>query len=174
MTNHDAIRAAAAAVAFPDVHGSRHGAYWPPVVGSKAALPPRDVADDRAWVPRANCRGMDPALFVLERGAGTDDVDNAKAVCAGCVVRSECLEYAIANRETQGIWGGMSPTERRLEIRRRGLADKALPPIEHGTARGYAMEKRQGLESCGPCLAAMRRYAAAKRAEQRKQKEDNQ
>ena len=34
-------------------------------------------------------------------------------VCVGCDVRSECLEYALANDERFGIWGGLSERERR-------------------------------------------------------------
>ena len=30
-----------------------------------------------------------------------------------CEVRSECLEYALANDERFGIWGGLSERERR-------------------------------------------------------------
>ena len=31
----------------------------------------------------------------------------------GCDVRAECLEYALANDERFGIWGGLSERERR-------------------------------------------------------------
>jgi len=31
----------------------------------------------------------------------------------GCEVRSECLDYALANDERFGIWGGLSERERR-------------------------------------------------------------
>jgi WhiB family redox-sensing transcriptional regulator len=34
-------------------------------------------------------------------------------VCVGCDVRAECLEYAMANDERFGIWGGLSERERR-------------------------------------------------------------
>jgi WhiB family redox-sensing transcriptional regulator len=74
---------------------------------------------DRSWQSRANCMGVDPELFFPERGASTRE---AKAVCRGCVVREECLEYAIANGEKFGIWGGMSERERRRVRRSRVLA----------------------------------------------------
>ena len=71
---------------------------------------------DRAgeWVTRANCRGLDPDLFFPERG---DPTREAKAVCQGCRVRSDCLAVALARSEKFGIWGGMSERERR-RIRR--------------------------------------------------------
>ncbi len=74
---------------------------------------------DRSWQARANCMGVDPELFFPERGASTRE---AKEVCRGCVVREDCLEYAIANGEKFGIWCGMSERERRRVRRARVLA----------------------------------------------------
>ena len=36
-----------------------------------------------------------------------------------CVVREDCLEYALANGEKFGIWGGLSERERRRLRRQR-------------------------------------------------------
>ncbi len=36
----------------------------------------------------------------------------AKAICARCLVRDECLNFAIENEENYGIWGGLTPKER--------------------------------------------------------------
>lgn len=41
-----------------------------------------------------------------------DDQAAAKAVCAGCLVRPDCLAFAIEHREL-GVWGGTTPQERR-------------------------------------------------------------
>ena len=73
---------------------------------------------DRSWQDQANCLGVDPDLFFPERGASTRE---AKEVCRGCVVRLECLEYALQNGEKFGIWGGMSERERRRIRRRRAM-----------------------------------------------------
>ena len=73
---------------------------------------------DRSWQRQANCMGVDPDLFFPERGASTRE---AKEVCRGCVVRADCLEYALANGEKFGIWGGLSERERRKIRRRRAL-----------------------------------------------------
>jgi WhiB family redox-sensing transcriptional regulator len=77
---------------------------------------------DRTWQVQANCMGVDPDLFFPERGASTRE---AKAVCRGCVVREECLEYALVNGEKFGIWGGLSERERRRIRRQRALAQRA-------------------------------------------------
>ena len=75
-------------------------------------------SDERSWQDRANCMGVEPDLFFPERGASTRE---AKEVCRGCVVREDCLEYALANGEKFGIWGGMSERERRRLRRARAM-----------------------------------------------------
>ena len=74
---------------------------------------------DRDWQTRANCMGVDPDLFFPERGASTRE---AKEVCRGCVVREDCLEYALANHIDHGVWGGCSERERRRILRRRRMS----------------------------------------------------
>jgi WhiB family redox-sensing transcriptional regulator len=74
--------------------------------------------EDRSWQRKANCLGVDPDLFFPERGVSTRE---AKEVCRGCTVRQECLDFAIANGEKFGIWGGLSERERRRIRRRRAL-----------------------------------------------------
>ena len=71
------------------------------------------------WQDEANCLGVDPDLFFPERGASTRE---AKEVCRGCVVRMDCLEYALVNGEKFGIWGGLSERERRRLRRQRAQA----------------------------------------------------
>lgn len=34
-------------------------------------------------------------------------------VCERCPVRSECAQFAIDSRTTEGIWGGLTPADRR-------------------------------------------------------------
>lgn len=68
-----------------------------------------------AWQSDALCAQTDPEAFFPEKGGSTRE---AKKVCTGCEVRSECLEYALANDERFGIWGGLSERERRKLKRR--------------------------------------------------------
>ena len=94
---------------------------------------PADLdGEDKSWQDMANCLGVDPDLFFPERGASTRE---AKEVCKGCVVRDDCLEYALANGEKFGIWGGMSERERRRIRRQRALARAAAAaPARTATA----------------------------------------
>ncbi len=96
-------------------------------------LAPADLdGEDKSWQDMANCLGVDPDLFFPERGASTRE---AKEVCKGCVVRDDCLEYALANGEKFGIWGGMSERERRRIRRQRALARAAAAaPARTATA----------------------------------------
>lgn len=81
-----------------------------------------DVEMEEGWQLFANCLGVDPDLFFPERGASTKE---AKGVCRACVVREDCLEYALENSEKFGIWGGLSERERRRLRRARALARAA-------------------------------------------------
>ena len=63
-----------------------------------------------AWQEQALCAQTDPEAFFPEKRGSTRE---AKRVCQNCEVRSECLDYALANDERFGIWGGMSERERR-------------------------------------------------------------
>jgi WhiB family redox-sensing transcriptional regulator len=83
------------------------------------------------WQAQANCMGVDPDLFFPERGGSTRE---AKEVCRGCVVREDCLEYALANGEKFGIWGGMSERERRRVRRARALSARQAASLSKSTA----------------------------------------
>lgn len=79
------------------------------------------------WRDLAECRGVDPDLFFPTRG---ESIATARATCAACPVRTECLEYAIEHREKFGIWGGLSERERRRirrDRRRQPNATEAAP-----------------------------------------------
>ena len=69
------------------------------------------VLSTPAWMADALCvEYADRAgWWFPERG---ESARPAKEVCARCLVRGECLEYALAEGLKQGIWGGLSPQER--------------------------------------------------------------
>ncbi|HEX9679787.1 MAG TPA: WhiB family transcriptional regulator [Candidatus Saccharimonadales bacterium] len=68
------------------------------------------------WRSRAECRSMDPDIFFPAEGDKAA-VNVAKSICLVCVVRPECLLDAVITDQTEGIWGGATPRERR-RIRR--------------------------------------------------------
>jgi WhiB family redox-sensing transcriptional regulator len=69
-----------------------------------------------AWRARAACRGVDPDIFYP---VSDEDAEDAKAICATCPVQQLCLDWALANREKEGVWGGATERERRRILRRR-------------------------------------------------------
>lgn len=84
-----------------------------------AQIQPRDdhfETSIHSWRDHGACRGADPDMFHPPDG---DQGLRAKMVCDMCVVKSTCLEFAIATREKDGVWGGMTSAERRKLVRRR-------------------------------------------------------
>jgi WhiB family redox-sensing transcriptional regulator len=68
------------------------------------------------WRKKAACRGLDPEIFYP---VSEEDAAPAKSVCSECAVRTPCLEYALTNREHDGIGGGATEKERRRIVRQR-------------------------------------------------------
>jgi WhiB family transcriptional regulator, redox-sensing transcriptional regulator len=62
----------------------------------------------------AACRSAAPGLFfpISSSGRSMAQVAEAKAICAGCQVRGECLAFALRTYQIHGVWGGLSEQER--------------------------------------------------------------
>ena len=76
-----------------------------------------------SWEDRAACAGMDARVFFVPDGERPSEREireaEAKAICARCPVRVQCLDYALSNSIKHGIWGGLNQEERARERRRR-------------------------------------------------------
>jgi len=68
------------------------------------------------WRLDRNCEDKDVSFFFPSDRGG---VKRAITVCSECNVRAECLEFAICNQITDGIWGGTTETSRIKLIRER-------------------------------------------------------
>ena len=58
-------------------------------------------------------------MFYSER---PDDIEQAKAICSGCVLAVRCGIAAISRHERFGVWAGLAAPEREAlvrEVRRR-------------------------------------------------------
>jgi WhiB family transcriptional regulator, redox-sensing transcriptional regulator len=64
------------------------------VIGVAAATPRLDELP---------CRVADPDLWFAESPA---QLDQAKALCAECPIRKQCLTAALDRAEPWGVWGG--------------------------------------------------------------------
>jgi WhiB family transcriptional regulator, redox-sensing transcriptional regulator len=69
---------------------------------------------EKNWRLRAACQSIDPELFfpVSSAGKSLEQVEEARAVCARCLVRRQCLAFALRTRQAHGIWGGLTAQER--------------------------------------------------------------
>lgn len=70
------------------------------------------------WRDYAKCRGLDPEIFFPPEEE-EEAAEEAIEICNTCQVQEICLEWAIARREKEGVWGGSTVRERRRIIRRR-------------------------------------------------------
>jgi len=80
------------------------------------------TTDDTDWRTHGACISADPELFfpISSSGASRRQEKRAKAICAGCPVKAECLAFALETRQVHGVWGGLGEEElRRLRRRRR-------------------------------------------------------
>ena len=73
------------------------------------------------WRNEASCRDVDPDLFfpIGTTGIAIEQVDAAQRICATCMVREPCLEFALASNQDAGVWGGLTEDERRTLKRAR-------------------------------------------------------
>lgn len=65
---------------------------------------------EESWRDDALCAQVGGDIFYVDKGESTAP---AKAVCAMCAVRLDCLDWAVRNDERWGVWGGLSERERR-------------------------------------------------------------
>lgn len=68
------------------------------------------VLEERSkWSRESNCQGLNPDMFILEKGERRKD---AQKVCDGCKVNLECLDFALQHQSVKGFWGGKTEKER--------------------------------------------------------------
>lgn len=104
-------------------------------------IAPEELSDEYlnlfAWQEKANCANKDRDIFFAGQGENAK-VAEAKAVCEECDVRMVmvCLEYAVRNPQTLGIWGGTTARERcdirkqRAELARLAIQQSELNSLE--------------------------------------------
>jgi len=73
--------------------------------------------DDGVWRDNASCKKMGNTLFfqTLHNNSKKilESINEVKALCESCPVKEDCLDFAVRNDIKDGIWGGMTPTERK-------------------------------------------------------------
>jgi WhiB family transcriptional regulator, redox-sensing transcriptional regulator len=79
---------------------------------------------DEHWTTFAACGGVQDSelFFPMHYGqAAVFQIAEAKQICGRCIVRDQCLSWALRAGEPDGIWGGTTPDERRHLRRKLGI-----------------------------------------------------
>lgn len=89
-----------------------------------------------SWLDNGECYGRDQKLWypdIIDEdgeewiddgtiweafGDTSSYYDRAREICSQCPVKDSCLAYALENKERLGMWGGLTPIERRRIERR--------------------------------------------------------
>lgn len=92
------------------------------------------------WLPDALCRGLSQDFFYppLDAPSPNHYYTIGKHVCKGCPEWRNCLAEADKNEEVWGLWGGLTPQER-----------KRRATLLHGT-----FEAKRGGCRCAKCITA--------------------
>lgn len=85
------------------------------------------------WRAAAACKDVDPETFfpVGEGTAARYQTVAAKRICAGCPVLDACHTWVLTHPQTDGIYAGLTPNERRSAYKPRAVA----PFCRHGHER---------------------------------------
>jgi hypothetical protein len=136
------------------------------------AITGRDVdrTDPRNWRDQAACRKVDPELFfpVEETAAAcAQQVAAAKAVCARCPVRRQCLDDALT-RQPYGIAGGLTANERRrMHGGVRGWGDHTATRPQDWTRAGMRRSGIAALRAGASVAQVMHQCSASRRTVER-------
>lgn len=79
----------------------------------------------------------------------------------------QCLQHALDHDESAGVWGGLSPHERRelKQIRLRPMSE-----MDHGTEAGAKAHQRRGEDPCPRCQAAAALKSRERKARRKAQR----
>jgi len=102
------------------------------ILDSGSALRLAQLIAGEHWRVMAACGSAEPELFfpVSASASHLGQAAEAKVICARCLVRRECLAFAIRTRQMHGIWGGMTEEERYTLVR----AEQERARATEGTA----------------------------------------
>lgn len=71
-----------------------------------------------SWIEQGACHDVTPDVRQMFFSSNPTYLKQAKAICATCPVREQCLEYALESN-SRYLWGGTSERQRRVMRRER-------------------------------------------------------
>jgi WhiB family redox-sensing transcriptional regulator len=94
------------------------------------------------WRSVAACRSADLDLFfpISDSGPALEQAVEAKAICATCPVRRECLAFALRTKQVHGIWGGTTEHER-TAVRRGTVSEQPVTESRAQPAPGVGIRR---------------------------------
>ena len=69
------------------------------------------------WQDDAACAGNPDPFFPAAADGHGDPYRAARRICTGCPAKAACLAYAIDNNLGDGMYGGLTPNERKTFTR---------------------------------------------------------
>lgn len=118
--------------------------------GGTVGLPDLEVLLGRpAWHRDAACLEHPELTWFPPRG-DMRILDAAIAVCRRCLVRAECLQFALEVPDTVGVWGGTTARQR-AALRREGIALGTI--MRHVGPKAADQRKRKRGKRPGPSLS---------------------
>lgn len=66
----------------------------------------------RQWTDQAACVGTNPDMWFRDEHESTS-YREARAICAACPVRTECLNWALETKTEHGLFGGLTARQRK-------------------------------------------------------------
>jgi hypothetical protein len=149
MTSHTPLKACQRCGIDRQVNQNRQTPYCRPCAAIiRDQLRHQNEHQQPAWMQSAACRSVDPELFF---DGDLIKTMAYKQVCGRCPVAAECLMYAYAVNDVNGIWGGMNERQRRHLIERGAGPTDSSDDITRCRACGaWKLANR----FCGPCHQA--------------------
>jgi len=109
-------------------------------------LPATRLPVEGIWRQHALCNELvqagqaDLSWWFADKHEPGNKLETARRVCQRCPVQSECLQWAIDLPEKFGMWGGLTPKQRRRQsLTRRGLCTQC--GIEYEWHPGLAPDR---------------------------------
>jgi WhiB family redox-sensing transcriptional regulator len=79
---------------------------------------------DITWMEDAGCREAEPEQFYYENEQFQRKL--VEQYCKLCLVKNQCLEYALAHEDRFGVWGGTTARQRKEILNKKPLGTAAL------------------------------------------------
>lgn len=116
------------------------GEFWATQLEHDSAMAGLNASvENPAWFERAECKEMDPEIF-FPLPSQSDRL--AIEICHKCPVMEECGEWATVNAISDGIWGGLTPGQRKL-VRERRQEQSMAEKVRDAANKEFASGKKR-------------------------------